>query len=216
VNGVEVVVARYCEDLSWLQVLPGPWRTTVYDKSRGGPRQTVETHWYKSPGGPDFGEPWPGAVELPNRGAEAHTYLHHISAKWDALADVTLFMQGDPRQFVDDVRLEYGNVVARAYQEGFAAVGPFLDCDDEGRPHHDKPLVELRDMWGAFKGGHVPKKLNWHASAQFAVTRDRLRESFPREAYVMAMDACSTKLHACAMERLWWELLASKRRRGNA
>jgi hypothetical protein len=78
-----VVVARYNEDAAWLARLapalrPGE-RIFVYDK--GAPLA-------------------PGAVAgaalaaLPNVGREAHTYLHHVVAHWDALPALLFFAQG--------------------------------------------------------------------------------------------------------------------------
>ncbi len=55
---MELVVARYAEDLAWLRNIPPQIRATVYDKNPN------DSH--------------PGARQLPNVGREAHTYLHHI------------------------------------------------------------------------------------------------------------------------------------------
>src|SRR5579863_2237444 len=99
---VEVVVARYCEDLSWIEkaqasgvFLPN-WKVTIYDKSNGGPRQRLETSMYRSPTGPDEAPVWPGAVTLVNIGCEANTYLHHIVSHYCRLADYTVFLLGTP------------------------------------------------------------------------------------------------------------------------
>jgi len=186
--------------------LPRDWRTIVYDKSEGGPRQGVVAKWYKSPDGPDHAPALEGAIRLPNIGAEAHTYMHHAAVTWEALDDVTVFMQGDPRQYVSDIPSEFGAIVAMAAEKGFAAVGPFLDCDENGGPHHEEPLVELHEMWAHFRGTKIPPRLSWYASAQFAVRKDVLQR-ISRATWAAARDICTTKLHACAMERLWWELL---------
>ena len=68
---VEVVVARFQEDVSWTTQLGFP--VTVYDKSG--------TH---------------GPLALPNIGRETHTYLTHIVRRYEALADCTVFVQGAP------------------------------------------------------------------------------------------------------------------------
>jgi hypothetical protein len=72
---LQVVVARYREDLSWLRNIAAGIEAIVYDK---GPA------------------PLPRAVPLENVGREAHTYLHHICERYDDLADVTVFCQGKP------------------------------------------------------------------------------------------------------------------------
>jgi hypothetical protein len=72
---LQLVVARYSEDLSWLRNIPGAVAPFVYDKGDAL---------------------FPGAVPLVNAGREAHTYLHHICERYNDLADVTVFCQGKP------------------------------------------------------------------------------------------------------------------------
>lgn len=66
-SDMEVVVARYKEDIEWTKTLP--YKVTVYTKDD---------------------------CLLPNIGREAHTYLYHIITRWDSLADYTAFVQGYP------------------------------------------------------------------------------------------------------------------------
>lgn len=62
------MVAKYKEDVSWTGSIVSH-KVTVYDK---------------------------GCGMLPNVGREAQTYLHHIVNNYDCLADVTVFLQGNP------------------------------------------------------------------------------------------------------------------------
>lgn len=64
---MEVVVARYKEDIEWTRKIP--YKVTVYTKNDR---------------------------LLPNIGREPHTYLYHIITRWDSLADYTAFVQGYP------------------------------------------------------------------------------------------------------------------------
>jgi hypothetical protein len=83
---VQVVVARYAEDLRWLRFLPFH-DVVVYDKNDAGDA----TH-----GSP----PRHARVErLPNVGRCDHTYLHHICVNYDNLADITLFVPGSVHTF---------------------------------------------------------------------------------------------------------------------
>lgn len=67
---MELVIARYDEDISWSdQYLD---IRTVYNK----------------------GDVLPGSIPLPNLGRESHTYLTHIVERYDTLADRTAFIQG--------------------------------------------------------------------------------------------------------------------------
>lgn len=69
----EIVVARFNEDLSWLDQYRGNRKVTVYNK---GPNE------------------YPGALKLPNVGNESHTYLWHIVNRYDTLAPRTIFLVG--------------------------------------------------------------------------------------------------------------------------
>lgn len=79
---VQLVVARYAEDLSWLHHMPFS-DILVYDKAEDpldGTHGNAPAH---------------ARVEtLPNVGRCDHTYLYHILHKWDELADVTIFVSG--------------------------------------------------------------------------------------------------------------------------
>ena len=77
-NPVEMVVAHYCEDLSWIR--PYAHLTTIYDKGKSNLSEM--TAWGAK------------TVTLPNVGRESHTYLYHIVHNWDKLADWTVFFQG--------------------------------------------------------------------------------------------------------------------------
>lgn len=74
----ECVIARYNEDVAWAKEVPH----VVYNK------------------GPTLDEIGISARTLPNVGKEAHTYLHHIVANWDRLAEVTLFTQAQIREYL--------------------------------------------------------------------------------------------------------------------
>lgn len=70
---VEIIIAKYKEDTSWALKLTQPY--TIYDKSN---------------------DPVLYSVRLPNVGRETHTYLYHIIKNYDNLAEVTVFLQGNP------------------------------------------------------------------------------------------------------------------------
>jgi hypothetical protein len=79
---VELVVARYDEDVSWCTD-----NCTIYNKGIGMASSASA--------GPEVNGKQ-RVVTLQNIGRESHTWLTHIVTRWNSLADQTAFMQGDP------------------------------------------------------------------------------------------------------------------------
>merc|ERR1719313_995725 len=86
-SDVEVVVAHYNEDLSWLSAVPRDAFVRIYTK---GPQVhsdhysiAAQTAWQ----------------QLPNVGRESHTYLNHIVKNYDSLAPWTVFTQAGAPSF---------------------------------------------------------------------------------------------------------------------
>ena len=75
VNKIDIVIARYNENLDWLKDIPKNINIIVYNK-----------------GLEDITCPY---IKLENIGRESHTYLYHIITNYDNLADITIFCQGD-------------------------------------------------------------------------------------------------------------------------
>jgi hypothetical protein len=83
---LELVVASYCENLTWFLEYEGP--ISVYAKSAKCDKQ-LRSNLQGRPGGSE------GNVEkLPNVGREGDTYLTHIVDNYDSLATYTAFTQG--------------------------------------------------------------------------------------------------------------------------
>lgn len=84
---VDLVIARYKENLDWLKLLPMPLsaynKIFVYDK--GGVGGAI-------PGLPKGDHIH--VISLPNVGRCDHTYLHHIIHQYHDLAKVTIFLPG--------------------------------------------------------------------------------------------------------------------------
>lgn len=76
-NNVEIVVARYNEDLSWINEYPfNQFEYIVYNK--GDNNNFVKTNVKE-------------IVRLPNVGRCDHTYLYHIVANYDNLSNIIVF-----------------------------------------------------------------------------------------------------------------------------
>lgn len=192
-ESLEVVVARYREDVGWTRNLPDGTRVTIYGKG---------------------GELGAGADEipLPNIGREAHTYLWHIVHRYDSLAPVTVFCQGHPFDHAHDLHR-----VIREMAAGSIAVSDFLwlgfiiDTDDprggrlfvpwgknsEGR---ELPLAAIHE---SLFGEPCPGKFLFYPGAQFAVSASCIRRR-PVEFYRRALGlAAADELHAHCFERIW-------------
>ncbi len=164
---VELVVAHYQEDLSWLRKRPANLRLSVYDKDPD------------APGGPD-------AILLPNVGREAHTYLHHLVSRYDTLAEWTIFCQGKPFDHAYDFKKTL-RAMAEGTQllpeSGFCWLGHLIDTDDaQGhrlfRPwskNDDGRGLDLRGFHRALFGTDGPEWYTFVLGAQFAVHREVVR-----------------------------------------
>ncbi|CAO5677682.1 MAG: hypothetical protein NEHIOOID_00850 [Holosporales bacterium] len=90
VNKLEIVVARYNEDLSWLRQFSDCFKITVYNKGQQiqpfMPNMTV--------------------IDIKNVGRESHTYLTHVVNCYGRFAPFTLFIQGNPSDHIDPTFFE--------------------------------------------------------------------------------------------------------------
>ena len=157
----ETVVAWYTEDLSWVDVDDAS--VVVYIKNGVDIRGTFANL------------PW-RFVSLPNVGREGHTYLHHIVENYDRLADLTVFLQGDPAPHMipgvlgmvpklrpEDVKW-YLNLASSRMVKMQGVECPFW-------PEGARLTTALYDT--LFESP-VPKTVTFGAGAMFAVTRDAI------------------------------------------
>ena len=86
IRSLELIIARYQEDISWTNNINQKFTITIYDK------------FYNN------------YIQLPNVGREGHTYLYHICHNYENLSDINLFSQGDP-VFHDNIFIEKINTL---------------------------------------------------------------------------------------------------------
>lgn len=189
---LDLVVARYGENCRWLRRVPAAFRVWVYDKSPAA-------------------EQWPGAIPLPNRGLEAHTYLHHLVENYDRLASVTVFLQGYP---FDHEPLMHQRLAAIASGEiqvrDFYWFGFIVDTEDRQgslfsrwSKNRDRRGLNMVGFCRALWGEDGPQRFHFHCSAQFAVTRElvhRQGREFYERARQLALDFPDA---AHCFERTW-------------
>ena len=91
-SSIDLVITRYREPLDWLEPYfgrPG-WRIFVYNTGKRPPPRHICARAAT-------------CTQVPNAGFEWHGYLRHVADRYDRLADLTLFMQGDPFTVSPDV-----------------------------------------------------------------------------------------------------------------
>lgn len=222
-RGLELVIARYREDLFWLRELGLP--ATVYNK---GPAL--------EPGGllPDAIQPGPRVIPLPNIGREAHTFFTHIINEYADLPEWTVFLQGDPfahlappqepRLSPAALRQKLMDLVALG--QPFAGLAWFrLRCDGLGRPHDlADPAKEGRwKGWGkdipvaqvfeALFDAPAPQQFIARApTGNMLVRRERILarplEFYRRALELVLADADDARNTGHAFERLWQAVFA--------
>lgn len=196
---IQCILAKYKEDLGWTKLLP--WPVLVYDKS------------------PD---PSPGAVPLPNLGREGHSYLWHITRHYHDLAEVNVFLQGDPFLHLNHGPEELVERVAELAERGtpFKGLAWFtLKCDALGRPHdmrEDKARrwagygkdIPVGELYAKLFAGPAPEK--YHAKAPaglFLVRRERVHTRpwgfYQRALELLEADPRDADNTGHALERLW-------------
>lgn len=162
-KSMDIVVAHYQEDLSWLRRVPAEFNVVLYDK--GG---EVED-----------------AIALENVGFEAHTYLHHIVQNYDSLADITAFVQGYPFDHIPSFHRRLRDLaVAKKPSREFEWLGFVIDYDDpQGKrlfqpwgKNHDRRLLDVHGFWNQLWGHDAPDRLVFYPGGQFIVTAEQIRQ----------------------------------------
>ncbi len=154
-KSLDVVIARYNEDLSWVFKLPDHALIWPYNK------------------GTDINMGTP----LPNLGRESHTYLHHILAFYHKLsnteADYIAFLQGNPFDHCPDV---IEQITAEVYVGlDFYPLGKFRPtCDLTGAPHHAG--LDLKGFADNVLKFQLPEQLTFTAGAQFVIHKRVLQK----------------------------------------
>lgn len=175
----ELVVARYGESVEWLSHVSRRVRTTVYDKL------------------------YDGANPLPNVGREAHTYAWHVFHRYESLAEITFFSQGNPFDHVADIVWETERPTWEFRALGRTMrTGPFGDAG-----HTNLPNAET---YRSLTGLDFPELVLFSPGACFAA-RDSVLRRYPREWWrelvELLADPANRSWGPWCMERLWQALL---------
>lgn len=174
---LELVVARYTENLNWLRNIPPQIRATVYDKSGDeGTPLTLNT------------------LRLENEGREAHTYLHHIVSRYETLAPLTVFCQGKPFDHAFDFRKTLRELASgHEPPEEFFWLGHLADTDSTDgalfqswSKNDTGEGLDLNGFHCALFNEDGPSEYAFFGGGQFAVSRERIQDR-AREFYEKAL-----------------------------
>lgn len=195
-ESLDVVISRYNESLWWLDSWVGEKASVyVYDKGPSGGLAPARV--------PCHIADKLIVTELPNVGREAHTYLSHIVEHYHSVADVTIFLQGDP---FPHMSLLPGDKTFEDFaldMEGVAVspVRPNYFLTEES-----PPSFHLRvDVHGAAKiviGESLPHYA-FNSGAQYAVRRECI-QARPRAWWqALLQHVVEDRVNAWEIERLW-------------
>lgn len=142
---VSIVVARYNEDIEWTKQFPN---VIVYNKGSELPNTTV----------------------LRNVGREGHTYYRHICDNYHALAEHTIFLQGNPHDHSPNVISNIYKYIREPGDFGFLSE-TIHTCNLSGCSYHPGlPLVDTYEKLFGRRINHM--EFQFGAGAQFIVSRE--------------------------------------------
>ena len=198
---VELIIARHEEDLRWVRRVPASIRITIYNK---GTNLALPLEIARREG--------LSVNALPNLGREAHTYLTHLSERYEEVAPVTIFCQGHPFDHAPDFHARL-----RGVSEGSESPDPFLwygfleETDDpRGKrlfvpwsKNPERKELKTGRLHEELFGGTTPDFFHFRGGAQFAVTREAVHRR-DRDFYLRALDlSVKIPLAAHSYERIW-------------
>jgi Protein of unknown function (DUF3431) len=135
----------------------------------------------------------PNVIQLPNRGREAGTYLHHIVKHWNDLATHNLFMQAglheedDAMNRLDDYLAPNTGVLSLGTHELCSCI----DCKDPWNNIHSFP--RLQELYAIVNRQFCPERLALSYLGQIIASRRRIK-SRPLELYLYIKDVLESEL----------------------
>jgi len=199
----QVIVAKYKENVAWVSKTFVNIPYIIYDKYH---RQAS----HHLPNIPTF------PVQLFNgikhqktpTGRESHTYLYHIIKHYDSLADVNIFLQGNPHEIssnaLDPLRI--------LFRHDFNDINfiplnfPLIICDKRAAPLHTG--LPLERVFNRLFQGPCPDFFAYSWGAMFCVTKEYIRNR-PLSFYEQMMQIVYEEPHSGYIyERLWPTILA--------
>lgn len=188
---LHVVVARYNEDISWLEDLRKirpETKFTVYNKHSGDNL-------------------------LPNVGRESHTYVHHIMKDYESPDDHYLFLQGDPFEHENPngiIQKIVENYDSHYFRYDYCSLNKELIDDLNGFPYSWRsgglPLGCLYEK--VFGAGTSPQVFEFSPGACFLVSGSMFKNLSHESWSILHDHLCKTQkpIESYCVERLWKSL----------
>lgn len=159
---MEIVVARYNEDISWLNSIDV--KKTIYNKGN----DEIEN-----------------SIRLPNIGRETQTYFYHIVNNYDNLDEWTFFIQGNPFDHVRNMDWILDNLPHTLNHSAkmiiddevyFFSNGHFkkiLQSNSLGQPYHFD-ILDIDGLWNMIFDVEPPTVYEFTAGCMFCVSKDKI------------------------------------------
>lgn len=189
-----VVVAKYKEDISWINQLKDSCNIYVYNKNTDidhdlydlEPRYRIED-----------GITW---CDLPNIGRESHTYLYHLVKNYENLSSTTIFLQGKPFDHCPFILKDIAELDKDISYKPFSRYAnqtrkDFLDSlqDEEVRKinfYYGNHYSVYKELFNK----ELPEKYAVGIHGMFAVSREKILQN-PKRIYESCLEKFNRKVY---------------------
>lgn len=177
----QTIIAKYNEDITWIKELECP--VIIYDKFQN--------------------------QDLPNVGRDLQTYAHHIATHYNELADLNVFLQGNPFDHCQETVTKVNTVI---FTEFLPLTDIFRLTHKSGIPYF--PYLPLESVYQELTGKPLPDLIKFISGAQFAASREQIQRH-PQATYArMATMATEIDRYPHVFERLIGILIGGEKKWG--
>jgi|688.fasta_scaffold19674_7 hypothetical protein len=205
----QLIIARYNEDLFWLNEWQSQFDIVVYNKGKDDLKQDYKI------------------INLPNIGREAHTYLYHIVNNYDTLAENNIFLQGNIKDLGPNVYQDLNCYLNEIKEKGYSANGVYYTCGNyyKNIDFLADPLYKDQVLSKHFRLSDItfkdyilkhfkvlPVCMIYSMKGCFGVSKKNI-QSRPKEFYLNLLDSIPdyhTVEEAHFLERLWAFIFTEK------
>jgi hypothetical protein len=151
----QLIVARFNEDLSWIQHVQG-WEKLIVNKGE----------FFQL--SPNFAQ-----IKVENVGREPETFLSYILENWDALPKQMAFVQGNPFDHAPEAVLELNSLAKKSVAFAWLNEKAKISCDRLGNPQH--PGLDIVNACVACQM-LFPEEFVFVPGGQFVVSKERVKK----------------------------------------